>query len=47
MPSIAISNSGVGALTLTVFAAFYHAVLAHQVVIEDYIHAKYAKHALK
>ncbi len=35
-----------GALALTLFAAFYHAVLGLQVVIEDYIHSKFAKHAL-
>src|SRR6185503_10251151 len=29
-----------GALGLTLLAAFYHAVLGLQVVIEDYIHAK-------
>jgi succinate dehydrogenase / fumarate reductase membrane anchor subunit len=34
-----------GALALTIFAAFYHAALGLQVVIEDYIHAKAAKHA--
>jgi succinate dehydrogenase / fumarate reductase membrane anchor subunit len=34
------------ALSLTLIAAFYHAVLGLQVVIEDYIHAKIAKHAL-
>ena len=35
-----------GALSLTLIAAFYHAALGLQVVIEDYIHAKFAKHAL-
>jgi succinate dehydrogenase / fumarate reductase membrane anchor subunit len=35
-----------GALALTIFAAFYHAVLGLQVVVEDYIHAKFAKHAI-
>jgi len=35
-----------GALALTLFAAFYHAALGLQVVIEDYIHGKVAKHAL-
>ena len=34
------------ALSLTLIAAFYHAVLGLQVVIEDYIHAKVAKHLL-
>jgi succinate dehydrogenase / fumarate reductase membrane anchor subunit len=34
------------ALSLTLIAAFYHAVLGLQVVIEDYIHGKIAKHAL-
>lgn len=33
----------VGALSLTILAVFYHAVLGMQVVIEDYIHAKAAK----
>jgi succinate dehydrogenase / fumarate reductase, membrane anchor subunit len=32
-----------GALSLTLIAAFYHAVLGLQVVIEDYIHAKAVK----
>ena len=32
-----------GALSLTLIAAFYHAVLGLQVVIEDYIHHKAAK----
>jgi succinate dehydrogenase / fumarate reductase, membrane anchor subunit len=32
-----------GALALTIFAAFYHAVLGLQVVIEDYVHGKAAK----
>jgi succinate dehydrogenase / fumarate reductase membrane anchor subunit len=32
-----------GALSLTLIAAFYHAVLGLQVVIEDYIHAKALK----
>ena len=35
-----------GALALTIFAAFYHAVLGLQVVVEDYIHGKFAKHAI-
>ncbi|WP_395020291.1 succinate dehydrogenase, hydrophobic membrane anchor protein [Dongia sp.] len=35
-----------GALALTLFAAFYHAVLGLQVVVEDYVHGKFAKHAL-
>jgi len=35
-----------GALALTILAAFYHAVLGLQVVVEDYIHAKFAKHTL-
>jgi succinate dehydrogenase / fumarate reductase membrane anchor subunit len=35
-----------GALALTILAAFYHAVLGLQVVVEDYIHAKIAKHTL-
>jgi succinate dehydrogenase / fumarate reductase membrane anchor subunit len=35
-----------GALALTIIAAFYHAALGLQVVIEDYIHAKGAKFAL-
>jgi succinate dehydrogenase / fumarate reductase membrane anchor subunit len=35
-----------GALALTLIAAFYHAALGLQVVIEDYIHGKIAKHAL-
>ena len=30
-------------LSLTLIAAFYHAVLGLQVVIEDYIHAKAVK----
>lgn len=34
------------ALSLTLIAAFYHAVLGLQVVIEDYIHGKIAKHGL-
>ena len=32
-----------GALSLTLIAAFYHAVLGLQVVIEDYIHTKAVK----
>jgi succinate dehydrogenase / fumarate reductase membrane anchor subunit len=32
-----------GALALTIFTAFYHAVLGLQVVIEDYIHGHAAK----
>lgn len=36
----------VGALSLTILAVFYHAVLGMQVVIEDYIHAKAAKMTL-
>ena len=35
-----------GALALTIIAAFYHAVLGLQVVIEDYIHTKFTKHVL-
>jgi len=34
------------ALSLTLIAAFYHAVLGLQVVIEDYIHTKAVKVAL-
>ncbi|TDQ82108.1 succinate dehydrogenase subunit D [Dongia mobilis] len=33
----------VGALSLTILAVFYHAVLGLQVVIEDYIHGKALK----
>jgi succinate dehydrogenase / fumarate reductase, membrane anchor subunit len=32
-----------GALSLTLIAAFYHAALGLQVVVEDYIHAKAVK----
>ena len=35
-----------GALSLTLIAASYHAVLGLQVVVEDYIHTKPAKFAL-
>jgi succinate dehydrogenase / fumarate reductase membrane anchor subunit len=35
-----------GALSLTILAAFYHAVLGLQVVIEDYVHSKPAKFVL-
>jgi succinate dehydrogenase / fumarate reductase membrane anchor subunit len=35
-----------GALGLTIIAAFYHAVLGLQVVVEDYIHGKVAKFTL-
>lgn len=31
-------------LTLLIFAIFYHAILGIQVVIEDYIHNKWAKY---
>lgn len=34
------------ALSLTLITAFYHAVLGIQVVVEDYIHGKIAKHLL-
>jgi succinate dehydrogenase / fumarate reductase membrane anchor subunit len=33
----------VGALSLTILAVFYHAVLGLQIVIEDYIHTKAVK----
>jgi len=36
----------VGALSLTILAVFYHAVLGLQIVIEDYIHTKAVKLAL-
>jgi succinate dehydrogenase / fumarate reductase, membrane anchor subunit len=32
-----------GALALTILAAFYHAVLGLQVVVEDYVHGKAIK----
>jgi len=35
-----------GALALTIFTAFYHAVLGLQVVVEDYVHGKAAKFTL-
>jgi succinate dehydrogenase / fumarate reductase membrane anchor subunit len=35
-----------GAMSLTIIAAFYHAVLGLQVVIEDYVHAKPTKFIL-
>ena len=35
-----------GALSLTILGAFYHAVLGVQVVVEDYIHGKAAKFVL-
>lgn len=36
----------VGALSLTILAVFYHAVLGIQIVIEDYIHTKAVKMTL-
>lgn len=36
----------IGALSLTILAVFYHAVLGIQIVIEDYIHTKAVKMTL-